>query len=127
MAVHNNGTPPVAYHDEPIGMVSAWVHIHIPFSGPHTARWVEPHEGAGYWQGLVTCADGTAIPGWQDEVMWWEDMPPIVIKSERVKSLAEAYNESLRRFRENVEKGSKYRGAVRQKFIFDDDMSKEKD
>ena len=132
MAVHYEGTPPVAYRDEANRKGwSEWYHIHIPFSGPHMARWVKPYDADGYWEGNVCDTTGNTIPGWQSEVMWWEDIIPMSLSireeniklptnqeqyllpgtEEIVKDFNSFYVEYIRQFRQKMEKGSQNRGV----------------
>lgn len=70
----HEGHPPVAYLDK-TKCYSKWVQIHIPFSGPHEARWVEDKDGTnGHWEGSVCDTEGNTIPGWQNEILWWEEL-----------------------------------------------------
>lgn len=57
---------------------SEWVHVHTPFSGPHVARWVKPHEADGYWEGDVRFKFSNApIENWQDKVLFWMEIPKL--------------------------------------------------
>lgn len=122
----NEGHPPVAYLDRTKGY-SKWVHIHIPFSGPHKAQWVEDKDGTnGHWEGRVCDTEGDTIPGWQDEVLFWQEIPLPMQWEGRVElppqlaplggmsvnDFKSFYTEYLARFHRDMEKGSQIAGGV---------------